>query len=442
MKKLVRKNRVSNRKGFTLIELLVVISIIAILIALLLPAIQSAREAARNTQCRNNLKQIGIALHVNADKDPQNKFSTGAYDFRRDGCVDTWGWVADVVKNDAGLPSQMMCPSSELRGLEKLNDLLGGTATTLPKEGAPAARLTNGACGQFTGTNNQAIVYQMVQDGYNTNYASSWFMVRGDVANWNKPTGVNIPGAQQYIGTTGLKGLADVTGPLTRRQMDDADVPSNAIPMLADAASGDIKEAILDATLISASGVAHPELIAGARLGESFNDGPSIYVNATASGTTAGTITPIEGDGTIGPSFSAMVPDRMPIVGETVVEGVGTTASALGDQVLESTAGKWAASGGADDTQVLCLQDTRDWFAVHSGSANVLMADGSVQSMNDINGDGYFNPGFPVSIPSGASESQVNALVGYTSGQVELNPFEVFCGPILSTKLVNKGNFE
>ncbi|HWE36517.1 MAG TPA: DUF1559 domain-containing protein [Isosphaeraceae bacterium] len=90
------------RRGFTLIELLVVIAIIGVLIALLLPAVQQAREAARSAQCSNNLKQIGLAMHIY--NSAVGAFPPGRFNTHVAGRGNCWGPYSQLLPQLEQLP--------------------------------------------------------------------------------------------------------------------------------------------------------------------------------------------------------------------------------------------------------------------------------------------------------------------------------------------------
>jgi prepilin-type N-terminal cleavage/methylation domain-containing protein len=397
------------REGFTLIELLVVVLIIGVLAALLFPALAAAREAARSSVCKNNLRQFGIAMQIHADNN-NGFYCTGAFDWKRDGAVTEVGWVADLVNQGVDV-GNMLCPSNENKMLEKYNDLLGKTSTALTScginfagseqgqapDGTPVVNPCRLILGLWTGTwdapwgitytggtellpgteERRKVVEEMIYTaGYNSNYASSWWLVRA---------GVNLDTEGNLTGPVGCpisnKERASTAGPLSRALAETAVVPTSNIPLLGDASPGDIKEALLSDRI----GPYEP----GTRLVESFCDGP--IQNADMSP----------------PTFPAGTP----------FGGVG---------------GWW--QGWAKGT----LQDYRDFGPVHgvrkSRYANILFADNSVRAYTDENRDGFLNNGFDPTLYTGLG------AIGYTAPNIELPSDEIYSG--YSLRDSTKGNLD
>jgi prepilin-type N-terminal cleavage/methylation domain-containing protein/prepilin-type processing-associated H-X9-DG protein len=166
----------SNRRGFTLIELLVVIAIIAVLIGLLLPAVQKAREASSRTKCENNLRQIGIAMHMYNDSTKRLPA----------------GWVTSVPAGTTAPSPGWSWSLLILPGLEQGNLYNAIAPDVVTPNGAPAAN---------TNLQTPLAVFRCPSDrGPDTNtsmqnYGMSNYVVNREVVGPGRLDGSNVPNA-------------------------------------------------------------------------------------------------------------------------------------------------------------------------------------------------------------------------------------------------------
>ena len=237
------RNRL-NRLGFTLVEMLVVISIIGILVGLLTPAVFLALETARKATCQNNLRQIGVGLSAKAND--SNRYCTGSFDWLNDGAVTEIGWVADLVNRQVPV-GQLLCPSNPNKVSETYAALLAADPSTVASctnvAGSAAKTAPDGspimnpcrimATTALNSEQRRLLVEEKIyKNHFNTNYAASWYLVRG---------GLNLDASGNPIQSIGGCGTAVTTrnvttGGLKQGDLDRSAVASSFIPFVADAA--------------------------------------------------------------------------------------------------------------------------------------------------------------------------------------------------------------
>ena len=375
----------SGDAAFTLVEMLAVIAIIGVLVALLLPAINLAREAARDAACKSNLRQFGIGFLAFAEQHKE-AFNTGSFDWLQDGSITEIGWVADLAKLRY-TPGKQLCPSNPARGADALEQALSlntsspafvSAATCVdvlgpPPRKAPDGALNWNACrfiadpasGSGLGAGpsparREYVEREVLLKNFNTNYTASWYFVRGGVqldaaGNLrNRSPACTIPPS--------LANRATTSGPLKRPQVDTSSTPASLIPMLGD----------------------------GGQSGQTLSD--------QLGDLTAGTLLVVPF--TRGPVLLATGPN-------------GNEFNPPGGFTVPAKAAWWPVWSKQ------CRQDYRQFGTVHRGSCNILFADGSVRAFHDTNDDGFLNNGFP-------------AAGGFASDELEAPPNDLASGYSLS----------
>ena len=328
---------------------------------------------------------------------PADHFVPEVFDLERDGVPTEIGWVHDLVGRSV-LVGEMSCPSNSVKLSKAVDQLMsmpltGGSGafddTCVNRLGSDSYTASTGDVVRnvgrviaedmlMPGSSREAIVQKKMLDrAYNTNFAATWFMVRGGL-NLDNDGGLEetVPGC----GDDG-RGTNTTLGPLTTKALDSGKAPASTVPMLCDS---------------SASG----------RLQHDFGDYPkgSFYVT--------------------------------PMVGRPVVCKYGQTVGGQTQDFLklpDFPAGtpREGAGGWLRMWSYNTRQDYRGMAVVHVGTVNVAMADGSIKAIVDDNKDAFINNGF-----AGSDDPAfpVGGQVFWESSEVEAGPLVLASYYSLSSK--------
>lgn len=283
------------RRAFTLVELLVVIAIIGVLVGLLLPALSSARAAANATGSASNQGSFGrgFALYEASN---DGRFSSGGFDHNRDGDIRQKGWLADLIQQKVANPGKALDLGNRNKINEKVGDYMGATS----KAGDLTAHISSGAGYWGAGgivpagvdldtTSGETYFGGDVQsknvwnEGYNSNYATTWHFSRGDpsatdgYASGNKNPTAGDGGLTTNHLSQGLTTAARVAmmGPARAGDGSDALVLAGSTRVASGAAAG-IMNAFAGKSIVKANDL----------LVESFNDGMNVAFGTDLGGVT------------------------------------------------------------------------------------------------------------------------------------------------------------